>query len=173
MSGISFAPVLNAKRGYYVDSDGGVYGPRGKLSPCPRTSVATRQLPGKGYLCVTLRTRGNTQTTRNVHRAVFEAFHGPVPSGMHVRHLNGDDTDNRLCNLAVGTPAENVADSIRNGARPVGERHHRAKLSDEKVLEIRRRHAAGGISYGQLGSVYGVTKQQVAAIVKRRQRRDI
>lgn len=35
------------------------------------------------------------------HRAVWEAAHGPVPSGMDVHHLNADKQDNRLANLAL------------------------------------------------------------------------
>lgn len=50
-----------------------------------------------------------------VHRLVLEAFVGPKPEGAVTRHLNGDPTDNRLANLAYGTPAENGADMRRHG----------------------------------------------------------
>lgn len=49
-----------------------------------------------------------------VHRLVGEAFLGPQPHGMHTRHLDGDPTNNRLTNLAYGTPAENAADTKRH-----------------------------------------------------------
>jgi len=35
------------------------------------------------------------------HRVVWEAKYGPIPKGLHVHHLNGDKTDNRLKNLAL------------------------------------------------------------------------
>lgn len=173
MGGISFAPVPGAKRGYYVDSEGGVYGPRGQMKPTPRCGKVRRRQRGHGYLAFTYRAPDNRQRTKNVHRAVFEAFHGPVLAGLHVRHLNGDETDNRLSDLAAGTPTENVADSYRNGARHNGERHPRARLTDAQVLSIRTEYAEGETSYQRLADKYGVTKQQIYAIVKRKQRRDV
>ena len=34
-----------------------------------------------------------------LHRACYEACHGPIPDGFVVHHLNGDNTDNRTENL--------------------------------------------------------------------------
>ena len=50
-----------------------------------------------------------------VHRAVLLAFVGPLPEGMHTRHLNGNPLDNRLCNLKYDTVAENMRDKRRHG----------------------------------------------------------
>jgi len=36
----------------------------------------------------------------SLHRAVWEHHNGPVPSGHHVHHINGDTADNRIENLA-------------------------------------------------------------------------
>jgi hypothetical protein len=44
----------------------------------------------------------------SVHRLVVEAFIGSIPKGMHVNHKNGVKNDNRLQNLEIVTPAENV-----------------------------------------------------------------
>lgn len=54
-------------------------------------------------------------SARLVHHLVAAAFLGPRPPGAVVRHLNGDSRDNRPSNLAYGTPAENIADSIAHG----------------------------------------------------------
>lgn len=50
-----------------------------------------------------------------LHRLVWEAFNGPIPDGLVVRHLNDDPNNNRLENLAVGTYADNAQDCVRNG----------------------------------------------------------
>src|SRR5581483_332415 len=66
------------------------------------------------YLCVTL-CRDATEAKRYVHELVLEAFDGPRPEGNHGRHLDGDHLNNRLENLAWGTPAQNAWDRIRYG----------------------------------------------------------
>lgn len=43
-----------------------------------------------------------------VHRLIYEAFCGKIPSGMQVNHINECKTDNRLCNLNLMTPKENT-----------------------------------------------------------------
>lgn len=68
----------------------------------------------KGYAVVNLRRPGVSKTFL-VNKLVIEAFRGPTPQGMETRHLNGIPDDNRLGNLAFGTPVDNAADKIRHG----------------------------------------------------------
>lgn len=49
-----------------------------------------------------------------------------------------------------------------------GERHGQAKLTAEKVIEMRRRYAAGGVSQRQLARDYGVTRLTVSRILEGR-----
>lgn len=88
---------------------GGVRTQRGKiLSP-------HRRWAKEPYLKVNLNKFGDKKTA-DVHVLVCTAFHGERPDGMHVRHLNGDATDNRAVNLAWGTVSENAIDTVRHGA---------------------------------------------------------
>ena len=43
-----------------------------------------------------------------IHRLVYAAFCGEIPSGMEVNHINECKTDNRLCNLNLMTKKENI-----------------------------------------------------------------
>lgn len=74
--------------------------------------VLTQFLRGKkpGYLSVYL--GGGSQF---VHRLVLLAFRGEPQEGEETRHLNGDQYDNRLENLAWGTRSENALDRVRHG----------------------------------------------------------
>lgn len=67
-----------------------------------------------GHLLLNLRING-VMKTKLVHRIVAEAFLGPCPDGMQVRHLDGDPTNNAITNLAYGTSSENRLDSVRDG----------------------------------------------------------
>lgn len=48
-----------------------------------------------------------------------------------------------------------------------GSEHHGAKITEKDVREIRRRYAAGGVSYKQLGIEFGLPHSNIGYIVKR------
>ena len=50
----------------------------------------------------------------SVHRLVAEAFYGEIPKGIQVNHINEIKTDNRLENLNLMTPKENINYGTRN-----------------------------------------------------------
>lgn len=60
-----------------------------------------------GYLHVVL-SKDNKQTTFSVHRLVYTSFHGKIPEGMQVNHIDEDKSNNRLENLNLMTPKENT-----------------------------------------------------------------
>lgn len=61
----------------------------------------------KGYQRVHLCKDGKGKQFR-VHRLVYEAFCGEIPSGMEVNHINEVKTDNRLENLNLLSRKDNV-----------------------------------------------------------------
>lgn len=62
---------------------------------------------GGGYLQVFLCKDGKP-TIFSVHRLVYEAFHGQIPEGMQVNHIDEDKSNNRIENLNVMTSKENI-----------------------------------------------------------------
>lgn len=96
----------------------------------------------KNYAGVTLY-RNSKGRSHNVAWLVLEAFVGPRPSGQEVRHLDRDPKNNHLTNLCWGTPLENSDDKRRHGTIRIGSKHGMAKLTEDKVIEIRRRRSAG------------------------------
>ncbi|AXQ61109.1 HNH endonuclease [Streptomyces phage Hank144] len=50
-----------------------------------------------------------------VHTLILEAWAGPRPDGMVVRHLNGDPMKPHLSQLAWGTQSENLRDKRAHG----------------------------------------------------------
>lgn len=119
---------------------------------CVLRQVGTRS---DGYMQVGLRRGGKLGSSYLVHRLVLEAFVGARPDGMECRHLNGVATDNRLVNLAWGTPLENARDRVRHGTQVRGEAQGSAKLTADDVLAIRAARATGE-SIRSLAARYGV-----------------
>lgn len=85
----------------------------------------TRQLRNvivsDGYKRVSLKNKKD-QCPVKIATILGNILFGPLGDGVVIRHLNDDRTDDRLCNLAVGTPCDNVEDAIRNGKGP-GQSH--------------------------------------------------
>jgi hypothetical protein len=87
------------------------WGPDSRGRRRPRRGKMLRPSTASGYPVVVLAGR----STRSVHSLVAEAFLGPRPSGLVVRHLNGDYLDPRAENLAYSTRKENAADMYLHG----------------------------------------------------------
>jgi hypothetical protein len=71
--------------------------------------------------------------------------------------MDGDASNNDIANLAWVTHAENIAHKAIHGTKVVGERHHRARLTDHKVRELRARYAAGE-SAQSMAAEFGVSR---------------
>lgn len=104
--------------GYLVSNHGRVLSRR---QGTPRLLSAP---PGhKGYRTVGLMRSGRAESIR-VHQLVAAAFIGPRPDGLQVRHLNGDNQNNHVANLAYGTPSENNLDQVAHGTHAFSRRTH-------------------------------------------------
>lgn len=71
------------------------------------------------------------------HRVMWTIVVGPIPPGLEILH----NCDNPPCvnpfHLKAGTHAQNMGDAAKRGRMPRGEARPLAKLTDEKVRELR------------------------------------
>ena len=63
------------------------------------TEFGRARINSGGYYHITSRKEGNHH--KLLHRLIFEKFHGPIPQGYSVHHINGIKTDNCILNLEL------------------------------------------------------------------------
>lgn len=111
------------------------------------------------------------------NRYSYELHAGPIPAGFFVCHR----CDNPACvnpsHLFVGTAQDNANDKVNKGrttkgragiwvAAP-GKIHPAAKITEEQVMEIRKKRESGFLLL-PLAEEYGITKSQVSHICRRK-----
>lgn len=133
-----------------------------------------------GYGCATAEGKN-----RGAHRVAWEIANGEIPEGRWVLHKCDNPPCCNPAHLYLGTPRDNVRDMLeRKRNRPPsgdehfwrrhperiirGEQHGNAKITDDQVLEIRKRYAAGGITQANLAREYGLTHGTLSVIISGR-----
>ena len=132
---------MNTIHGYRCDADSGrIYGKRLKR--------AIGRINGRGYVEIS-----SAGMVGLAHRMIWESVHGLIPAGMQINHINGIKTDNRLVNLELVTPHENLMHAYQVGLKSaLGERNGRSILTINDVIEIR----SSLLSSRSLARKYGV-----------------
>lgn len=142
---------------YKISPDGQVWSIRaGRL-------LATPVNAKRGYMEFTPKVNGSSETL-SIHIAVARAYLGPA-KGRQVRHLNGNNLDNRLENLAYGTPKQNQGDR-RN-------RNYKGSklLTAQQQLDIKAKSRKGArtqdiadeynVSYGLVNELLEATQTEI------------
>lgn len=130
---------------------------------------------GRGYGVVGVWVeRANGRPWRNgyVHRVVYEAVKGPIPEGMEIAH----SCDVRNCvrpeHLSLMTHRENEDDKLAKRRQSHGEHRWSAKLTEDDVREIRRRHSAGESAYS-LAKAFNISSSSAENVVNRKRWRHV
>lgn len=108
-----------------------------------------------------------------IHTIVLQTFIGPRPKGMYGRHFpDGNKMNNRLDNLSYGTPKQNSEDKklqgTYEGGIAYGEKSVKAKMSNKKVILMRRMFLTGKYSVSELGRFFNIHNSQAWRIIHRK-----
>jgi len=109
-------------------------------------------------------------------RVAWTIANGPVPAGLCALHRCDNPSCQNPAHLFLGTRADNLHDMWSKGRgvllpnifpelRSRGEQCRTAKLTPEKIRDIRRRYASGGVTQAVLGKQYGVDQADISRIV--------
>ena len=103
------------------------------------------------------------------HRVSCEISQGAITEGMHILHK----CDTKCCvnpaHLFLGTNADNIRDMVSKQRHTYGERNGMAKLTSQRVSEIRIASEKGSELQRDIAKRFGVAQSHVSAI-KNRQR---
>lgn len=139
---------------YYFSRDGRCA--RVPLHAAPRILIGCES-GSMPYRAISLCDGSGAVKREYLHRAVCEVFNGPSNGMAHCRHLDGDVANCAAENLAWGTPTENMADMKRHGRTAKGKRNPMAKLSPEKVADMRQIRLNTGAQYHAIAKQFGVS----------------
>ena len=116
----------------------------------------------------------------SAHRLAFEIHVGPVATGLFVCHRCDTPRCVNPAHLFAGTPLENSEDCSKKGRAATGdkngshtkpdrvvrgERVNTARLTAEKVVDVRRL-ALAGHTYTAIAKIYGVSRVAISKVAR-------
>ncbi len=125
-----------------------------------------RSIDRYGYIKRVL-SKGGKNYYFTEHRLVAIAFIDNPNNKATVNHKNGIKTDNRVENLEWLTNKENHQHAIETGLKDQkGIKHHKCKLTEEQVLEIRKIGFSKTRTF--LSKKYNVSRITILRIIEQR-----
>ena len=122
-------------------------------------------LIGNGYEMVMLYKDGEKPRKFLTHRLVALNYIPNPKSLREVNHKDGDIRNNKPDNIEWVTSKGNKAHAWKNGFYThKGTNHYLAKLTDEKVREIRNLIKDGGCTQRYIAKTYGVSNMTISLI---------
>ena len=117
------------------------------------------------YLSVQL-SKNNKPSKHLIHRLIAKAFLGLIDeTDLEVNHKDGNRHNNCVSNLEIVTHQANIEHSRTMGLKDdYGEKHVRAKLTNEQATEVRLMWKRG-IKQKDIADLLGVSKQVINCVV--------
>lgn len=146
-----------------VNKDGPAPVHRPELGACWIWTASVNPRTGYGWISV-------GKSMRQSHRISWEFTNGPIPDGQCVLHRCDNSSCVNPAHLFLGTQIDNIADMVAKGRQRSrqGEKVNTAKLTAEKVQEIRERFANGETNRASLAREYGVSDVMISYIILRK-----
>lgn len=152
--------------GYFAREDGQIFS-TWTLGPGANPNGLLRQMAicnSEGRAIVCIKPTGGKVKTRKVASLVLATFVGPRKPGTEACHFpDRNPFNNCIRNLRWDTKSANQQDRVIHGTSNHGERNGSAKLTKQKVSEIRGLRAKGR-TYKSLAERYGVTLSNIQQI---------
>jgi hypothetical protein len=121
-----------------------------------------------GYFRIGLVDKDGKQKFYQFHRLVLITFAGLNEAKTQVNHIDGNKSNNSLCNLEWVTSSENQRHAHLIGLKSQkGEKHTQSRLTEKQVLEIRQ-SLNNGVKQRILGEKYGVKRSYISEIKTKR-----
>lgn len=121
----------------------------------------------RGYFVVTVGVGHGRTMMVLAHRLVWTYKRGPIPEGLQINHKDMNKTNNHPDNLEVVTNLENARHAMQNRTAIRRNKTWRGTptTSDQQILEIREKYAAG-TSLADLSKEYGRTPNYIRDLCK-------
>ena len=155
--------VYAFNQGYRIDQNGDVVSSKGV--------VRKRLNDSRGYFRFTIRGPGGEHTTVCHHQLCAYQKYGEhaLFQGIQVRHLDGDPTNNRSDNIAIGTASDNIMDMTKEARLKKANQGaaKRRKFTPEQIAEIRNKRVHGA-KLQDMATEYQAVKSTISYIVNRK-----
>ena len=151
-------------KGYFITRYGEVFSNKsGIMKPLKQSHTHnTERKNAKPYVQVGV--KGCTL----LHRLLADTFINCV-DGLTVNHKDGDTLNNSLDNLEVISHQQNCIHAIQTGLVPTGEKHAKAKYSDELLLAALQ-EVVTGESVKSTAKKYGITQSYLNRVKNKKYR---
>ena len=138
----------------------------GKVRNGHTHKVLATSITNSGYERIILGSKYQGKVVwRYIHRAVVEAFIGPMESKMDVNHIDGNKLNNRLDNLEVCTRSQNK----KHAYKFLGVKPHNVKLTPYEACRARK-IVKGGKSQASVARLLGVSNMVMSRLCRQIQK---